>query len=201
VSEGGGGSVSEPAAQAPREHIPGEAGLWLLIFGEMTFFAALFASFLLYRNLDVAGFAAGQTQLSKPIGLVNTMILLTSSLFVAKGVDAARRGDTGKAPRLFAWGLACAFGFAALKGVEYTELFARGIAVNSHTFYSFYFGLTALHLGHVLIGGIFLALLMRFTAAPLAKSSHLALTESAGVFWHMVDLLWIVIFALVYLVE
>jgi nitric oxide reductase NorE protein len=193
--------VSEQAAQTPRGHIPGEAGLWLLIFGEMTFFAALFASFLLYRNGDVAGFAAGQAQLSKPIGIANTLLLLTSSLFVAKGVDAARRGDTRTAPRLFALGLACAGGFAALKGVEYTALFARGIAVDSHVFYGFYFGLTALHLGHVLIGAIFLALLMRFTARPLAKPSHVALTESAGVFWHMVDLLWIVIFALVYLVE
>ena len=129
------------------------------------------------------------------------MLLLTSSLFVAHGVGAVRRGDTRLAPRLFALGLACASGFAALKGYEYFSLFGRGIAVDSHAFYAFYFGLTALHLGHVAIGSIFLALLAANTARPLAKPSHIALVEGAGVFWHMVDLLWIVIFALLYLVE
>ncbi len=194
--------LAEKSPDGPaRGHVPGESGLWLLIFGEMTFFAALFASFLYYRAFDAAGFAAGQAELSKAIGVANTLLLLTSSLFVAHGVNAARRGDTRLAPRLFALGLACAAGFAALKGLEYSTLFARGIAVGDHVFYAFYFGLTVLHLGHVVIGSIFLGLLMAFTARPLAKSSHFALVEGAGVFWHMVDLLWIVIFALVYLVE
>ena len=75
-------------------HIPGEAGVWLLIFGEMSFFTALFASFLHARNGDVAGFMAGQAELSLAIGVVNTLLLLTSSLFVARAVAAVKRGDT-----------------------------------------------------------------------------------------------------------
>ena len=67
---------------------PGEPGIWLLIFGEMTVFAVLFGSFLHARLGDVAGFLAGQAHLSKGIGIANTLLLLTSSLFVAKGVEA-----------------------------------------------------------------------------------------------------------------
>ena len=186
---------------AARPHIPGEPGLWILIFGEMSFFAALFASYLLARGGDAVGFAAGQAELSRGIGLANTLLLLTSSLFVAWGVAAARGGDTRQAPRWFAAGLACGLGFVAFKAIEYAELFARGIALDSHPFFAYYFGLTALHLGHVLIGSGLLAALTRATRQPLTKPSHLALIESAGCFWHMVDLLWIVIFPLLYLVR
>ncbi len=182
-------------------HIPGEAGLWILIFGEMSFFAALFASYLLAMRGDPAGFAAGQAQLSPAIGATNTLLLLTSSLFVAWGVAAAKAGDTRLAPRWFAAGLACALGFIAFKALEYSELFARGIAIDSHPFFAFYFGLTALHLGHVLIGSGLLAALVRASRLGLVKPLHKALAESAGCFWHMVDLLWIVMFPLLYLVR
>ena len=182
-------------------HVPGELGVWILIFGEMTVFASIFASFLYYRSFDVAGFTAAQAHLSKAIGLGNTLLLLTSSLFVAKGVQAARVGDCERAPRLFAAALACALGFIAAKSFEYFELVQQGIAIDSQLFYSFYFGLTALHLGHVVIGSILLALLAAATRRPLAKPMHFAMTESAGCFWHMVDLLWIVIFPLLYLIE
>lgn len=184
-----------------RDRIPGEPGIWLLIFGEMTVFAGLFASFLHTRHGDLAGFLAGQAHLSKPIGIANTLLLLTSSLFVARGVDMAKRGDSVHAPRQFALGLACAAGFVLLKALEYARLFAEGIAVGSHPFFGWYFGLTALHLGHVLIGSVLLSALTLVTRKPLTKPLHLALAESAGCFWHMVDLLWIVIFALIYLVE
>ena len=188
-------------AEARQDHIPGELGVWVLIFGELTVFASIFASFLYYRSFDVAGFTASQAQLTKAVGLANTLLLLTSSLFVARGVQATRAGQADQAPRLFAFGVACAIGFIALKSFEYYELFARGIAIDSHTFFSFYFGLTALHLGHVVIGAIFLGLLTMATGRPLAKPMHYALVESAGCFWHMVDLLWITIFPLLYLVE
>ena len=185
----------------PERRIPGEPGIWLLIFGEMTVFAALFASFLRARHGDVAGFLAGQVHLSKGIGIANTLLLLTSSLFVAWGVQAARQGDITRAPRCFAAGLACAAGFVLLKALEYAQLFGQGISVGSHPFFGWYFGLTALHLGHVLIGSVLLSVLTLVTRKPFARPLHLALTESAGCFWHMVDLLWIVIFALIYLVE
>jgi nitric oxide reductase NorE protein len=196
--------LREPSAfcaEERRTHLPGEAGVWLLIFGEMTVFAAIFTSFLYYRSVDVAGFTAAQAHLSKATGLVNTLLLLTSSLLVAKGVQAARAGDDRRAPRLFAAALACALGFIAAKGFEYFELFGQGIAIDSQVFFGFYFGLTALHLGHVVIGSILLALLTAATRTSLVRPTHIALVESAGCFWHMVDLLWIVIFPLLYLIE
>jgi len=196
-----GGEMTGSPPEKKGKHIPGEAGVWLLIFGEMTVFASLFASFLYFRSFDVAGFTASQAELGKAIGLANTLLLLTSSLFVAWGIKAAERGQTQDAPRLIAVGLVCALGFMSLKGFEYHELLSRGITLNSHVFFNFYFGLTALHLGHVVIGCMLLLFVARATRKPLAKPSHFALVESAGCFWHMVDLLWIIIFPLLYLVE
>jgi nitric oxide reductase NorE protein len=189
-----------PAAER-QTHVPGEAGVWILIFGEMSVFAAIFASFLYYRSFDVTGFTAAQAHLSKATGLANTLLLLTSSLFVAKGVEASRAGDCRLAPRCFAAALICALGFIAAKGFEYFELFGKGIAIDSQPFFGFYFGLTALHLGHVVIGSVLLALLSATTRTPLVRPAHFAMVESAGCFWHMVDLLWIVIFPLLYLIE
>jgi nitric oxide reductase NorE protein len=189
------------ASEANRTHIPGEAGVWILLFGEMTFFSALFTAFLYYRNMDVATFAASQVELSKTIGVFNTLLLLTSSLFVALGVRATAQAQSNLAPKLFLAGLCCGLGFIALKGIEYHELFGRGIAVTTNTFFGFYFGLTILHLGHVVIGAGLLTVLSRVTRTLPAQPAHFALMESAGCFWHMVDLLWIIIFALLYLVE
>jgi nitric oxide reductase NorE protein len=116
-------------------------------------------------------------------------------------VRATVRSRTIAAPRLYIAGLACAAGFIVLKAFEYHTLFARGITVSSNTYFGFYFGLTALHLGHVLIGsGVLLALALA-TRTPSTKAERLALIESGGCFWHMVDALWIIIFALLYLVE
>jgi len=195
------GGAPEARSGTKVGRIPGEAGVWILIFGEMSVFAALFGSFLYYRGFDVVGFKASQAALSKPTGLANTLLLLTSSLFVAMAVRAASRAQTQMAPRLFAAGLLCGLCFVALKGFEYHALFAQGIAVDTNAFFGFYFGLTALHLGHVIIGSAFLCALSLATRRPLARASHLMLVESAGCFWHMVDLLWIIIFALLYLVE
>ncbi|MCB2079231.1 MAG: cytochrome c oxidase subunit 3 [Novosphingobium sp.] len=194
--------MSEALTEVPeKSHIPGEPGVWLLLFGEMTVFASLFATFLMYRSGDAAGYNAAQEALSPAIGLTNTLVLLTSSLFVARAVAATREHRTDKAPRLFLAALACALGFIALKTFEYHELFGHGIAVDTHPFYSFYFGLTVLHLGHVVIGAVLLFLLSRAARTELTKPLHLALTESAGCFWHMVDLLWIILFPLLYLVR
>lgn len=194
-------AVGETVEGEHGPRIPGEPGVWILLFGEMSFFAALFASFLYYRGFDPAGFSEMQTQLNQTVGLINTLLLLTSSLFVAQAVRAARSENTVQAPRLFALGIACAVGFVICKGYEYHELFDRGTAISDHTFYSFYFGLTVLHLGHVVIGTILLTIMASATKRVLAKTVHLAMVESGACFWHMVDLLWIVIFALLYLVE
>ncbi len=183
------------------DRVPGEAGVWILIFGEMSFFSALFAAFLYYRGRDVGGFAASQAQLSKTVGLLNTLLLLTSSLFVALAVRATVRLRTIAAPRLYIAGLACAAGFIVLKAFEYHALFARGLTVSSNTYFGFYFGLTALHLGHVFIGSGVLIALALATRTPSAEPKRFALIESGGCFWHLVDALWIIIFALLYLVE
>jgi len=187
------------ASTAPRRAVPGEPGVWILILGEMSFFAALFVSFLHYRGAEVEAFDASHAELSRTIGLINTLVLLTSSLFVAKAVKATARGQVRAAPRLFLGGFACAVAFIGLKVVEYHDMLSRGITLETSGFFPFYFGLTALHLVHVVIGSVILMVMARATRA--APVRHFALIEGGSCFWHMVDLLWIVIFALLYLVE
>src|SRR6202453_4243415 len=92
-------------------HIPGEAGIWVLILGDMFAFSAFFAVFLLHRAQDVALFSASQAALDRRFGLLNTALLLTSSLFVARAVIAARAGARPLSVRLLMFALACGGGF------------------------------------------------------------------------------------------
>jgi nitric oxide reductase NorE protein len=165
----------------------------------MSFFAALFVSYLYYRGADVAAFNSSQAELSRTIGLMNTLLLLTSSLFVAKAVQAAGLGQSHVAPRMFLAGLGCALAFVLLKASEYYALLSHGITLETSPFFPFYFGLTALHLAHVLIGSTILGVMA--WATRQAPMRHVTLIESGSCFWHMVDLLWIVIFALLYVVR
>src|SRR5688500_12095034 len=132
--------VATPMAGStvPQRAIPGEPGVWLLLLREMSFFAALFVSCVYYRNADVAVFHRSKAELIRTIGLINTLVLLTSSLFVARAVRATALGQIREAPRLFVAGLACALTFIALKVVEYHELLSRGITLETSLFFPFY---------------------------------------------------------------
>jgi len=181
------------------KRIPGEVGIWVLVLGEMVIFAILFWIFLDAKGQNRAGFAQGQMSLDLSLGIINTLILLTSSLLVALGVERYRHDDARRACGLFLLAALLGVGFCALKAVEYeAKLSIRELFENS--FYIYYFILTGLHLFHVVIGTIILLILSRFSARPRTAGRQ-ALVESGGIFWHLVDLLWIVIFPLLYLLR
>jgi nitric oxide reductase NorE protein len=182
-------------------HIPGEAGVWVLILGDMFAFSAFFAVFLVHRAQNVALFSVSQTTLERRFGLLNTALLLTSSLFVARAVMAARAGAPRRSARLLILALGCGAGFVVSKAFEWGGKIAAGITLNSNEFYSFYYMFTGVHLLHVLVGmGVLMYLLARSRrGAPGA--SYVAVMEGGGAFWHMVDLIWVVLFALFYLLR
>jgi nitric oxide reductase NorE protein len=184
----------------PTGHTPGEAGLWVFILGDMTLFGAIFVVFISQRRADRAGFKESAAQLIQPIGAVNTLVLLLSSYLVVLAVFAHRRAQHRTARRLVLAAMACAATFAGLKAVEYSVELSAGHTPATGSFFTFYFVLTGLHLLHVFVGTALLSAwtVMLRRRRPWVWSRRAA--EGIAVYWHMVDLLWIAIFALAYLV-
>src|SRR6516225_2201866 len=192
--------VQQTIADSPRK-IPGEEGIWVFVLGDMTVFALFFATFMYSRGKNRAVFARDHAELQVALGTVNTVLLLTSSLLVVLAVQRVLVGRREGAWRLIAAGLCCGAGFVAVKAVEWTELFAARKGVGSGEFFSYYFMFTGIHLLHVLIGLAVLSRLILVIRRPEFSDKQARLCETGGIFWHMVDLLWVVLFALFYLVR
>ena len=190
-----------PARQAAAghgRHIPGEPGLWVMIFGDLLVFSLFFLTFADYRISEHALFAAGRAQLSQDLGLLNTLLLLTSSFAVASGLQALRAGKVGQARRATLAGIVLGLGFVAVKFFEYHAKFAAGLYPTTNDFFMFYFAFTGIHLIHVLIGLGALGFIRHSCQLPLT-TGRLAAVEACAVFWHLVDILWVILFAVVYL--
>lgn len=188
------------AAAGTAKHIPGEEGVWVLIFGDLVVFALFFVTYITYRVSNEALYLDSQALLSRGFGLANTVLLLTSSLFVAQALRAVRAGKTN-APHLIAIAIACGIGFCIVKAFEYGDKLSHGISLHTNEFFMFYFMFTGIHLVHVVFGVAVLAWVFgRTRTAPFAPGTVRAL-EGGGAFWHLVDLLWVVLFALFYLMK
>lgn len=181
------------------KRLPGVEGLWVFIGVDMAFFLVFFMAFMLGRRDSTSVFEAGRASLSVNFGGVNTLLLLTSSWCVVRGVAAAR-----SAGPVSGWLLAavfCGFGFLVSKVVEYSSKISDGLTPATDDFYMYYFALTGFHLMHVLLGTVMLLVFWRMARKhPFTGKRFLAL-ESGGIYWHMVDLLWIVLFPLLYLMR
>jgi len=190
------------AGRAERDrHIPGEAGLWILIFGDMTVFAVLFAVYLHNRGAQPVVFAKSQETLNRNFGAINTLLLLTSSLLVVLATRAVRGQARKHAPRLVAGAMACGLGFIVIKIFEYHDKISAGLTPSTNKFYMYYFVLTGVHLAHLVVGLVVLAVLGNLARKPELTSTNLMFFEGGACFWHMVDLLWIVLFPLLFLVR
>jgi nitric oxide reductase NorE protein len=185
---------------AGQKRMPGEEGVWGLIIGDLFVFSLFFLTTLYYRASEAEVFARSQLTLNLGFGLINTLLLLTSSLLVATGVHRVRSGRPLPS-RFFGAAILCGLGFVAIKVVEYSEKIRAGLSFGTNDFYMLYFAFTGIHLFHVLIGLGVLTYLMKASRRPEAAMSNLMLIESGACFWHLVDLLWIVLFALFYLVR
>jgi nitric oxide reductase NorE protein len=111
-----------------------------------------------------------------------------------------RAGQVG-ARQLFIAAMVCGFGFVIIKGFEYGEKFSAGIGLTTNDFYMLYFAFTGIHLVHVLVGLVVLGILSSLSGKPQAGKSGMVWIESGAVFWHLVDLLWVVLFSLFYLLR
>lgn len=197
--------MTGPGATLPlrpdARRIPGEGGTWVFLFGDMLVFGAFFVTFMVERAKAPEAFDVARTTLHIGVGVLNTLVLLTSSLFVVLALGAMRTGARRIATRAVLTAIACGVVFVALKVFEYVSLATAGHGPGGNAFYLYYFILTGLHLFHVCLGLGALAFVLTQTRRAELGRTRTALVESAACFWHLVDLLWIFLFALLYLVS
>jgi len=192
--------VEADTVRATSKRVPGEAGVWIFILGDMCVFAVFFTVYLVERSHDTGLFAHSQEALNRNFGALNTLLLLVSSLFVVLAVRAVRLPmHRHLAPALVLGAFACGGSFIAVKALEYHEKIAAGVTPATNDFYMYYFVLTGLHLFHLIIGMAVLVVLWKFARRPALSHHQLAFFEGGACFWHMVDLLWIVLFPLLFL--
>jgi nitric oxide reductase NorE protein len=174
------------------------AGAWAFIFIECLTFSAYFVIYMLYRMHDPATFSESQAHLNPNYGVVNTLILLASSWQVARSVHAARTGQLATAWRRALLTVVLGAAFVVSKLSEWHAEITQGYTFETNDFFAFYFFLTGIHVVHVLIGFVFMTVGM-YKLRDDDRSAHAL--EIAAIYWHMVDFLWVVIFALLYLMR
>ena len=182
-------------------HLPGDLAVWLIIAAELLTFGILFLCYAFARSQDVALFNASQLTLNLNSGAINTVLLITGSWCVVHAVKAVQQDQSGRGAGWLIAALACGSGFLALKVVEFSAKLEAGIDLSTNTFYMFYLMLTGFHFLHVIAAMVFLViLLVKTLQGAYGRHDHHAL-ETGAAFWHMVDLLWIVLFPLVYVMR
>ncbi|MGQ0620145.1 MAG: cytochrome c oxidase subunit 3 family protein [Panacagrimonas sp.] len=183
------------------QRLPGVEGVWVFVGADMFFFAVLFVSFMLGRMEHPELFEASRHTLNPHFGGINTLILLTSSWFVVLAVQAAKRDRLAEIPRWLGAAFICGLAFGVSKAIEYGGKLHAGISPVSNDFYMYYYVLTGFHLLHVTAGSIMLFVFCRMARAQAFGSSRMVVLECGATYWHMVDLLWIVLFPLLYLMR
>lgn len=190
--------TAERAAYAvPR--VPGEPGIWAFVGGDLIVFSVFFVLIALGQSQQPEVFTASRARLDLWIGMVNTFLLLTGSLFAARGVERCREAHGDGDSRFFAWAILCGLGFVANKIFEWSRKLADGLGPTTNDFFNYFFIFTGIHLLHVLVGLGVLGLLYKVSRRASLTRGNVRTLEIGAIFWHLVDLLWIVLFALFYL--
>jgi nitric oxide reductase NorE protein len=181
--------------------LPGVEGIWVFIGADSVIFAILFLSFMQDRLKNPALFEASRHTLNMNLGGLDTLILLTSSWSVALAVQAMKRDLVHLEPRYLLGGALTGLMFVVSKSIEYFQKFAHGLTPGTNPFYMWYFTLTGIHLAHVVVGASLLTYLWIRSRRGTYDHLHKAVPESVASFWHLVDLLWLVLFPLLYLMK
>lgn len=187
------------ATQWQKRSGPSELGVWLFVLADLCIFGLYFVVFAWDRAQHPAVFAAGQDTLDRHLGALNTVLLLVSSYFMADGVSAARAANWRNFRRSVASAMVCGMAFLLVKALEYADKFNAGLHIAADVFYRDYFSFTGFHLLHVIFGLMLLSYLIFPLRSGAPSAASTSTIESVGLYWHMVDLLWIVLFSLIYL--
>lgn len=194
-----------------RDDMSSKMGMWLFLFTELLLFGGLFLVYMVYRFIYHDDFLEASIELNVLIGTVNTIVLLTSSMTVAMSITAMQKGNPQLSKRLVWLTILAAGIFLINKYFEWSAKFEHGLfpgmehygelANGERLFYSLYFFMTGLHALHVIVGGIFLLYVIRAIQKQKVRQDKYMLLENAGLYWHLVDLIWIYLFPLFYLIH
>jgi nitric oxide reductase NorE protein len=191
----------ESSSSKSNGRIPGELGVWFLIFGDLVVFSVIFVVFIQSRGADTGMFNASQATLHRTFGGLNTLVLLTSSLVVVVAVIALRLRQRRVVRNLLLGAVLCAGVFLVNKAIEWTMLLVEGHGPTVNGYYMYFFVLTGLHAAHVVLGVVLLAVMIAVTRREALSGNQYSFVESGACFWHLVDVLWLIIFPLLYLMH
>jgi cytochrome c oxidase subunit 3 len=207
-------AVPADAEQAAHEEhydpVGNRIGMWLFLTTEILLFSVLFIIYAVYHHDYKPGFAVAAEELNRFLGALNTVILLTSSLTVALSITALQKGKNTLCSRLLGATIVMAGLFLVIKSFEWQAKFDHGLYPGSehmldlskgeNLFFGLYFLSTGLHALHVIIGMTLLSIVLWRVRAGKVNAERISLLENSGLYWHLVDLVWIYIFPLYYLI-
>lgn len=185
--------------EKPARFVPGQPDMWAFVLFETLVFTAYFGFYLFFRARNPELFLHAQAQLDLRIGVFNTLVLLLSSWSVARCVQSSRAGAYRAALRDVAITAAFAAVFLFFKVFEWVRLVNSGHGFDSNDFFTYYFFLTGIHFVHLLIGFVALGVIAYRLRSPQRREQQLV--ETCATYWHTVDFLWVLIFALLYVVR
>lgn len=215
--------VAHQFDDAEQQQLSAKLGFWAFLATEVLFFGGMFTTYLVYRYWYPAAFAAGSQHLDLVLGTVNTAVLLTSSLTMALAVRAAQTNEQNLLKRYLVATMVCATLFVGIKGIEYAHKFhehlvpgpsfdfahAKGETVDvpvveqrsTELFFSLYFVMTGFHALHMIVGIALMAWLYFLANRKRFSSAYYTPVELTGLYWHFVDIVWVFLFPLLYLVN
>lgn len=201
------------SAAAHEKHVDytgAKIGMWLFLFTEVLLFGGMFLLYAVYRAKYPQEFHHAAMELDTVLGTVNTILLLTSSMTVALSITAIQKGNKKLSSYMLGATILMGSGFLVNKYFEWSAKIAHGIYPNSsellnHSsgevlFYGLYYIMTGLHGLHVMVGIILLAVMWYYVAKELVHKADFVKLENSGLYWHLVDIIWIFLFPLFYLI-
>ncbi len=193
-----------------RDDVGAKMGMWLFLFTEVLLFGGMFLIYAVYRYQYPEQFHIAAMELNTNIGTLNTIILLTSSLTVALSIAALQKGNKLLSMIMLGTTIVLAVLFLVNKFFEWSTKFAHGIYPGSSIltskpngqilFFGLYYVMTGLHAIHVIIGMVILAFMLNFIKRNKVTTDNYVKLENSGLYWHLVDLIWIFLFPLLYLI-
>ena len=196
-------AVSVPGAlHAPTATgIPtGKLGMWVFLASEVMFFTGLISAYIVLRMSNGASWPGPEGHLSVPMGTLNTLILIGSSVTIVLSLAASHRGAIGVARGWLLLTALLGASFLCIKGIEYSAKFSHHLFPHTNIFWACYFTLTGFHALHVIGGIVFNLIVLRWTFREKTWSALGHRLELAGLYWHFVDIVWIFLFPLLYLI-
>lgn len=194
--------MTAPAVPDARQpYPPGDLAIWVFILAELAVFLVLFAAYAFARLKHLALFNEMQLTLDSRAGMLNTLLLITGSWCVARAVAAIRASRARISARWLMAAILTGIGFLIVKAFKYGAKFSAGIDLETNLFYTFYLSLTMFHAMHVALGMVILAFVWhKARRGGYSAADHRGM-ETGASYWHMVDLVWVVLFPLVYVLR